>query len=419
MSVEVTRLKNGLRVVTDRIPNVETVTVGAWADVGSRCESKSENGLSHMLEHMAFKGTEKRTALDIAEEVENVGGYLNAYTSREHTTYYARLLKENLPLGVDVLSDILQHSTFAQEELDRERGVIIQEIGQAEDTPDDIVFDLMQQAAYPDQPMGRPILGTTQLVNGYSRADLAGYMSHHYKAENMAVVAAGNLEHDTFVRMVEDKFGALDAKLEKGKSAATYVGGHHQQNRSLEQVNLLFGFDGISFTDPDYYTSQVMAMIFGGGMSSRLFQEVREKRGLVYSIYAFMVSYADGGTFGIHAGTGPDQIKELIPVVADEFHKMTDRVSEQEVSRAKAQIKAGILMSLENTTSRMEQLGRQQMIYGRHVSREEILAEIEKVDVDAIKACAARLRSQSELSIGAVGPLSSMPDYDKVSGLFQ
>ncbi len=418
MSVEVTRLKNGLRVVTDRIPNVETVTVGAWTDVGSRCESAAENGLSHMLEHMAFKGTERRSALDIAEEVENVGGYLNAYTSREHTTYYARLLKEDLPLGVDVLSDILQHSTFALEELERERGVIIQEIGQAEDTPDDIVFDLMQQAAYPDQPMGRPILGTTQLVSGYSRDDLSGYMSRHYKAENMAVVAAGNLEHDEFVRMVEDQFSALDIKLEKEKTAAKYVGGHTFQNRDLEQVNLLFGFDGISFTDPDYYASQVMAMVFGGGMSSRLFQEVREKRGLVYSVYSFMASYADAGTFGIHAGTGPEQVSELIPVVAEEFQKLSQHVTDQEISRAKAQIKAAILMSLENTTSRMEQLGRQQMIYGRHVPREEILEEIERIDAGAIKDCASRLLRQSKLSLAAVGPLSSMPDYDNVSSLF-
>lgn len=418
MTVEVTTLANGLRVVTDRIFNVETVTVSTWVDVGSRCEQQSENGLSHMLEHMAFKGTTRRSALDIAEEVENVGGYLNAYTSREHTTYYARLLKEDLRLGVDVLADILQHSTFEQEELDRERGVIIQEIGQAEDTPDDVVFDLMQEAAYPAQPMGRPILGSIDLVNGYGRSDLSGYMSHHYKAENMAVTAAGNLDHALFVKMVEEHFSFLETNLDKEKVPATYVGGHKYVNRDLEQVNLLFGFDGISFIDPDYYASQVLAMVFGGGMSSRLFQEVREKRGLVYSIYAYMASYADGGTFGIHAGTGPEQVKDLIPVVASEFHKITEHISTLEVERAKAQIKAGILMSLENTTSRMEQLGRQQMIYGRHVPREEILAEIERVDAIAVMACAARLLSQSKLSIGAIGPLSGLPDYDKISALF-
>ncbi|MBT6037181.1 MAG: insulinase family protein [Kordiimonadaceae bacterium] len=418
MSVNVTTLKNGLRVVSDTLPHVESVTVGTWVDVGSRFEEKSENGLSHMLEHMAFKGTERRSALDIAEQIENVGGYLNAYTSREHTTYYARLLKEDLALGIDVLGDILQNSTFEQDELERERGVIIQEIGQAEDTPDDVVFDLMQTAAYHDQPMGRPILGTADLVNGFSRDDLSRYMAGHYKAKNMAVVAAGNLEHDEFVKMVEDNFNNLEINRDLDKHKAVYSGGENRIERDLEQVNLLFGFDGISFNDPDYYSSQVMAMVFGGGMSSRLFQEVREKRGLVYSIYSFMGSYVDGGTFGIHAGTGPDQVSELVPVVGEEFHKLCEDVTDGEVARAVAQIKAGILMSLENTTSRMEQLGRQQMIFGRHIPREETIAKIEQVDATAVMKCAARVLKGSDLSLGAIGPLDSLDEYGKIVELF-
>lgn len=418
MSVQTSTLKNGLRVVSDSIPNLETVTVGVWVDVGSRFENETENGLSHMLEHMAFKGTKKRTALDIAEEIENVGGYLNAYTSREHTTYYARLLKEDLLLGIDVLSDILQRSTFDQEELERERGVIIQEIGQAEDTPDDVVFDLLQAAAYPDQPMGRPILGTEKLVNNYSRDDLSNYMARHYKAKNMAVVAAGNLDHDEFVRMVEDHFNELQFSRDMNSDAAKYVGGENRVSRDLEQVNLLFGFDGVSFSHPEYYSSQVMSMVFGGGMSSRLFQEVREKRGLVYSIYSYMASYVDGGTFGIHAGTGSEQVNELVPVVADELKKITENVSEVEVSRAIAQLKAGILMSLESTTSRMEQLGRQQMIYGRHISREELLSEIDKVDKYAVMECAKNILTGSKLSLGANGPLKSLSSYEKISALF-
>ena len=418
MSVTVSALKNGLRVVSDTLPNLETVTVGTWVDVGSRFESASENGLSHMLEHMAFKGTRKRSAYDIAEQIENVGGYLNAYTSREHTTYYARLLKEDLELGVDVLSDILQNSTFVQDELERERGVIIQEIGQAEDTPDDVVFDLMQQAAYHDQPMGRPILGTVDLVNNFSREDLSRYMSSHYKGKNMAVVAAGNLEHKTFVKMVEDHFSDLELSREHEKVAAIYSGGEVRIERDLEQVNILFGFDGMSFSDPDYYSSQVMSMILGGGMSSRLFQEVREKRGLVYSIYSYMGSYSDAGTFGIHAGTGPDQIIELIPVIAGEIHKLTNKLGETELNRAKAQIKAGILMSLESTTSRMEQLGRQQMIFGRHITHEETLAKIDQVDTKAIMRCATRILNSGNLSLGAIGPLGKLEKYDKIEEFF-
>ena len=418
MTVEITTLANGLRVVSDFLPNVETVTIGTWVDVGSRCETTSENGLSHMLEHMAFKGTKKRDALAIAEEIEDVGGYLNAYTSREHTTYYARLLKEDLELGIDVLSDILQHSTFEQVELERERGVIVQEIGQAEDTPDDVVFDLMQTVAYPNQPLGRPILGTIELVNGFSRDDLAGYMSKHYKSEQMAVVAAGNLNHNQYVKMVEDYFGDLNFSREQIAQKPVYKGGPNYVNRELEQVNLLFGLDGVSYDDPDYYTSQVMSMVLGGGMSSRLFQEVREKRGLVYSIYSFMSSYVDSGTFGIHAGTGPDQVKELIPVVAEEMHKIAHHVSEQEVSRAKAQLKAGLLMSLESTTSRMEQLGRQQMIFNRHIPSEETLQKIEEVDARAITKCAQRIIKNSTLSLGAIGPLITLDDYDKIITLF-
>lgn len=418
MSVETTTLDNGLTVITDRLDHVETVTIGTWVDVGSRFETPSENGLSHMLEHMAFKGTHKRTALDIAQQIEDVGGYLNAYTSREHTTYYARLLKEDLRLGVDVLSDILQNSTFNQDELERERGVIIQEIGQAEDTPDDVVFDLLQSAAYPDQPMGRPILGTIDLVSNFDRDDLTSYMSGHYKAQQMAVVAAGNVNHNEFTHMVEDHFSGLQLKRDHQKEYAQYVGGESRVHRDLEQVNLLFGLNGVSFDDDQYYNSQVMSMIFGGGMSSRLFQEIREKRGLVYSIYSYMMSYIDGGTFGIHAGTGPDQVSELVPVVAQELHNMTSNVSEAEVNRAKAQLKAGILMSLENTTSRMEQLGRQQMIFGRHITREEIVANIEQVDAAAVMNFTKVLLDNSDLSLGAIGPLNTLDDYDKIAGLF-
>lgn len=418
MSVVVSTLKNGLRVVSDTIPSVETVTVGAWVDVGSRFESASENGLSHMLEHMAFKGTQKRSAYDIAEEIEDVGGYLNAYTSREHTTYYARLLKEDLELGVDVLGDILQNSTFAPEELDRERGVIIQEIGQAEDTPDDVVFDLMQQAAYHDQPMGRPILGTIDLVNNFTREDLDAYMKDHYKSENMALVAAGNLDHDAFVKMAENHFSNFGERRVCEKETAIYSGGEIRNSRDLEQVNLLFGFDGMSFDDPDYFASQVMSMIFGGGMSSRLFQEVREKRGLVYSIYSYMSSYVDSGTLGIHAGTGQNQVSELVPVIAAEFDKMRHDVSDEEVKRAKAQMKAGILMSLENTTSRMEQLGRQQMIFGRHVPHEETLEKINQVDVAGVKKCVDRILSGGKLSLGAIGPLDTLNDYDQLAKFF-
>ncbi|WP_321397629.1 pitrilysin family protein [Emcibacter sp.] len=418
MTVRISTLDNGLRVVTDTLPHVETVTVGVWTDVGSSHEQEDQNGLSHMLEHMAFKGTKRRNARDIAEEVENVGGYLNAYTSREQTTYYARLLKEDLDLGVDVLSDILQFSTFDPKELERERGVIIQEIGQANDTPDDIVFDLMQEAAYPEQAAGRPILGTIERVSNFTRDDLASYMSHHYKADEMVLVAAGNLKHDELVDMAAKKFSAIERTRPDQKEEVVYKGGARLEDKDLEQVNLIFGFDGVSFDDPDYYTAQVMSMILGGGMSSRLFQEVRENRGLVYSIYSFNQSYVDGGTFAIHAGTGPDQVGELIPVVAGEMHKLTHEVSAEEVNRARNQMKAGMMMAFENTTNRMEHLGRQMMIHGRPVPREEILEKLDEVDGIAIARYMDRLLNGGKLSLGAIGPLSSLEEYDKVAARF-
>ncbi len=418
MNCDVTTLDNGLRIVTDIIPHVETVTVGVWTDVGSRHERPEQNGLSHMLEHMAFKGTEKRNSRDIAEVVENVGGYLNAYTSREHTTYYARLLKDDLTLGLNVLADILQNSVFETKELERERGVIIQEIGQSNDTPDDIVFDHFQNAAYPDQSVGRPILGTTDLVNSFNRNALAEYMSDHYKAEQMVVVASGNIDHDSFIDQVAQEFSELGHAREVQVENATYHGGVQQDNRDLEQVNLLVGFEGVAFDDPDFYAAQTMSMILGGGMSSRLFQEIREKRGLVYSIYSFMQSYVDGGSFAIHAGTGETQVAELIPVVAEEMQKLSQSVSMAEIMRARAQMKAGLMMSLESTTSRMEQLGRQMMIFGRPIPHAEIMEKIKQVDDVSVMRYMDRMLSGNKLSLAAVGPLSHLEDYDKVATWF-
>ncbi len=418
MTADVTILDNGLRIVTDIMSHVETATVGVWTDVGSRHEQPHQNGLSHMLEHMAFKGTKTRSARDIAEAIEDVGGYLNAYTSREHTTYYARLLKEDLPLGVDVLADILQNSIFDPQELERERGVIIQEIGQANDTPDDIVFDYFQEAAFPDQSVGRPILGTIDLVNGFSRDELAGYMSDHYKAQQMVVVASGNFNKDDFIARVGASFQNLGPARDMAREKATYHGGALLDERDLEQVNLLIGFEGVPFKDPDFYAAQIMSMILGGGMSSRLFQELREKRGLVYSIYNFMQSYVDGGSFAIHAGTGPDQVKELIPVVAEEMHKLSRSVSMDEIMRARAQMRAGMMMSLESTTSRMEQLGRQMMIFGRPVPHAEIMAHINQVDDVAVMRYMDRMLDHNKLSLAAVGPLAHLGDYDKIAARF-
>lgn len=407
MDVQVTTLANGLQIVTDRMPNVETASVGAWVEVGTRDEQPEVNGISHMLEHMAFKGTKRRNAYDIAAEIEAVGGHLNAYTSRENTAYYAKVLKEDVPLAVDMIADILQHSTMEPEELERERAVIIQEIHQSHDTPDDIVFDYFQESAYPDQAMGRPVLGTAELVQSMERDTVLSYMKGHYSGSRMVFAAAGNIEHDQIVKLAENSFSNLPEKSDLKRELPTYQGGDFRDERDLEQVHLVLGVKGLSYLDDDFYTASVLSTLFGGGMSSRLFQEIREKRGMVYSIYSFLSSYADGGLFGIYAGTGGDQIKELLPLISDEMLKLADGIDEDEISRARAQLKASILMSLESTSSRCEQMARQISIYGRPMTVEETVEHIDAVNAEGLQKVAERFLS-GPLTLSAVGPCSQL-----------
>ena len=313
MTIGLSTLSNGLRIATDRIDTVDTVSLGLWVDVGTRHEPAEVNGVAHFLEHMAFKGTERRSALVIAEEIEAVGGQLNAYTSRESTAYYAKVLKEDLPLAVDILADILQHSTFASAELERERTVILQEIGQANDTPDDIVFDHFQECAYPEQAMGRPVLGRPEIIRRLDRDAVVAYQRDHYGAERMVLAAAGNLEHDRLGDLAEKLLADLPAKRAVETEVARYTGGDRREPRDLEQLHLVLGFPGPSLAEPDFYTASVLSTALGGGMSSRLFQEIREKRGLVYAIHSFVHGYRDSGLFGIYAGTGESEAAELVP----------------------------------------------------------------------------------------------------------
>ena len=414
MTTEITTLPSGLRVVTAAMPSVETVSVGAWVGVGARHEPKAINGVAHLLEHMAFKGTKRRTALQIAEEIEAVGGHINAYTGREQTAYYAKVLKEDTALAVDILSDVLQHSLFDPEELARERAVVIQEIGQAEDTPDDIVFDHFQESAYPDQGLGRPVLGTIETVNAMDSATVAGYLARHYGADNMVVAASGNLDHARIVDMVGRAFDALPARGDMAAEPARYGGAEKRDPRDLEQVHLVLGMPGVAHHDPDFWAMSVFSTLFGGGMSSRLFQEVREKRGLVYAIHSFSASYGDGGLFGIYAGTGEKEIAELVPVVCDEFKRVAEDVAEVEIQRARAQIKAGLLMSLESTGARAEQLAHQLLAFGRTFTTAELVAKIEAVDRASVARLAARLLSGTP-SLAAVGPLDRLEPLERIA----
>jgi predicted Zn-dependent peptidase len=413
MTIRVSTLANGLRVATDRIDTVDTVSLGVWVDVGTRHETAEVNGVAHFLEHMAFKGTERRSARAIAEEIEAVGGHLNAYTSRESTAYYAKVLKEDVPLALDILADILQHSSFEQEELDRERAVILQEIGQANDTPDDIVFDYFQECAYPDQAMGRPVLGRPEIIRELRRESVVTYLRDHYCARRMVLAAAGNLEHDRLFRLAETLLSDLPAERFVTTEPARYTGGERREDRDLEQLHLVLGFPGLTLGDPDYYAASVLSTAFGGGMSSRLFQEIRERRGLVYAIQSFVNGYRDGGMFGIYAGTGEEEAAELVPALCEEALRLEDGLTDVELSRAKAQMKAGLLMSLESTSARCEQLAQHLIIHGTPFDPPEVVRRIEAVDDAAIRRVVARWRLAPP-TLAALGPLSRLEDFDRL-----
>lgn len=418
MDVKVTTLKNGLRVISDPMPGLETAAVGVWVDAGARHETTAENGISHVLEHMAFKGTARRSALQIAELVESVGGHLNAYTSRDQTAYFARILKDDVPLAVDILGDILLHSSFDQTEIIREKEVIVQEIGQTYDTPDDIIFDHLQEVSYPDQPIGRSILGTVGKVRGFDRSMIAGYMKNHYLAPKMVLSASGAIDHDAVVALAEQAFDGLPATGKTDMAPAHYTGGEYREERDLEQVHYALSVPGVSYSDDDYYAAQVLSGLLGGGMSSRLFQEVREKRGLCYSVFSFSTSYTDTGTFSVYAGTGEDHIKELSHMLTDELLRTSEGIGLAEVERAKAQLKSSLLMGMESPASRSEAHARQMLIYGRVLSTSEISESIDAVTVADTQNLAGKLFFGVTPSIATLGPLKNLDSFDQIAAKF-
>lgn len=418
MCVTVSRLDNGLTVVSDHMSHVKTVSLGLWVKAGARFETEPLNGISHFLEHMFFKGTQSRTATDIAEQIEDVGGSINAYTGREITAYYVKMLKEHANLGLDILADVLRRSTFPEEEMLREKDVVLQEISQSLDTPEDVLFDLFQNAAFPDHPLGRPILGTADHVKSLTRETLSSYARTHYTPERMVLAAAGNIDHDTLLKQAEDLFGDMMPGTDQiDPPTARFKGGSKTEARPLEQLQFALGFEGLNHADPDYYAAAAMTTALGGGMSSRLFQEIREKRGLVYSVYSFATGYTDSGLFGIYAGTAPDACAELVPALCDELIKATDGFTEQETTRACTQIKAGILMSLESTSARCEQLARHIFVYGRPLPLEEITAKIDALAPADLTRVARRIFREKPI-VTAVGDLSALEDFQATDNRF-
>ncbi len=411
MTVDVTRLKNGLTIATDRINGVESAALGVWVGTGARAETASTNGVAHLLEHMAFKGTSRRSAADIAAEIEDVGGHLNAYTSKEITAYYARVLKEDISLALDILADILKNSVFDSVELDREREVILQEIGQAADTPEDVAHDAFQAAAYPGQPVGRPILGAPEIIRTIPRAAIVDYMSSRYKPGSMVLSAAGAVDHGQLVALAENLFGDIAPGHAPETEPAVYRGGEERIIKPSEQAHVFFGLPGPHFGAADYYAGHVLSALYGGGMSSRLFQEIREKRGLCYSIYSFMSSMSDSGMFGIYAGTDGTQAGQALRVAIDELKSVANGPTKAETDRAKAQLRASILMSRESTSTRAEQLAQQLIIHGRPVTPEEVRAKVDDVDRTAIASIAGKALS-GPATLSLVGPVENVPNVE-------
>lgn len=408
-----TTLDNGFRVLSRQLPGVRTAAVGVWVDVGTRHEPAELNGVAHLLEHMAFKGTRRRTARQIAEAIEAVGGSLNAWTSREHTAFHARVLAADLPLAVELLADILTEPLFDEQELAKERDVVLQEIGQVEDTPDDLVFDLLQEAAFPDQPLGRSVLGPPEIVARLSRAALEGFLATHYVPSRMVLAAAGAVEHEELVELGRRWFGARPPGPARPPEPARYRGGIRIERRELEQVHLCLALEAVSSHDPDYWAAQVFAVALGGGMSSRLFQEARENRGLCYAIDAVASSYADTGLLSIYAGTGAEQLDELLEVVVAECRGLAHDPDPAEIGRAKAQLRAGLLMSLESCAAVADGIARQLLVHGRTIPVDEMLAKIEAVDEEAIRRVGERLFARgSPTTSAAIGELDALPSLD-------
>lgn len=413
MTAHLTILPNGLRVLTDTVTSVESVALGAYFGVGTRNEEMSQNGIAHLVEHMMFKGTPTRTAQDIAMSIESIGGHMNAYTSREVTGYHFHLLKDHVALGVEVLADMLQNATIDPTELERERQVIIQEIGMENDSPDDLVFDHYQTTAYPNQTLGAPVLGTADIVAKMPRDAIQAYIKRHYTPGNMVISAAGNIAHDDFVALVQKHFTHLPPDHTSAPEPARFVGGDHRTPKDLEQAHVLLGFQGVRRSDPRYYSAVALSHILGGGMSSRLFQEIREKRGLAYNVYAFHSSHADDGQFAVYAGTGPDRLDEYMTALCAELKNIASNVTEAEVARTRVQLKSSLLMGREGMTTRADQNAKYLLFHGRVLDTDHLRRQIDAISLTTVCELARQFFAGTPV-MAAIGPIKKLPSYDVI-----
>ncbi|MDO9490031.1 MAG: pitrilysin family protein, partial [Sphingomonadaceae bacterium] len=391
MTPAVTTLANGLRVVSYATPGAETAALGLYADTGSRFESANVNGIAHLFEHMVFKGTTTRSARAIAEQIEDVGGQLNAYTARDMTAFHARVLGDDVPLAFELIADLVRAPRFDDDDLAREKEVVLSELGEARDTPDDIVFDHLQEAAYPDQPLGRSILGSEETLAPIEAADLRGWLDAQFRGPSCVLAAAGKVDHETLVHMAEALLGDLPDGAQPGGERASYAGGIRHDRRKFEQTHLTFGYEAAAHRGADYYPLTLFATAAGGGMSSRLFQELREERGLAYSVYSTMTSYADTGLFSVYVAAANANAARAGALGIQVLGECAAGLDEAELARAKAQLKAGLLMSLEGCAGQAEYIARQMMIYGAPVPPSDVVARVDACTVDEVRAAAQRM----------------------------
>ena len=402
-----TRLPNGVRVVSESLADLPSVTAGIWVENGSRYERPEQAGISHFLEHLFFKGTERRTAAGIAEEMDAVGGMTNAFTGKEYTCYYAKVLREHLPLALDLLADIFTHSTFPAEEVERERSVIIQEISQAEDTPDDYVHELFNAAFWPGHPLARPIAGTPETVSGLHREHFLSFLEARYRPDRILITAAGSVTHDELLAVVEQQFGGLSGTAVPVDGVPpTHQAGVSVHEKDLEQVHVFLGTPGIAHVDADRYAAHLLIMALGGGMSSRLFQEIRERRGKAYTVYSSLSPYVDAGYVGTYVGTSAEWVREVVEIIrAEQRRTAREGLTAAELTRVKNQTKGSMLLSLETSDSRMFRIAKNMIHFGRNVPLAEVAAAIDAVTNDDILRVAQRVFPASSFGLTVLGDM--------------
>ena len=410
--IRVTTLTNGFRIATDSMPGLESAYVGLWVGAGGRHETAQQNGIAHFLEHMAFKGTATRSQRQIAETIEDVGGYLNAYTSNDTTAYYARVLRADVPLALDVIADITLNPAFDTREIEVERGVILQEIGQMLDTPDDVVFEWLEETAFPGQPLGRSILGSSERVGAFQAADFRAFVGQHYVPGQMILSASGAVDHDSIVAQATALFGGLAVRPLSTFEPGRFANGERRQIEDLEQVHVAFALETGGWRDPDLYVGQIYANLMGGGMSSRLFQKLREDHGLCYTVQAQSTAHEDCGLITVYAGTGSAEIDGLCTMTMDEFARAADTLTEAEVARARTQMRAGLLMGLESPWNRAERMARMLHVWGRIPEPAEMVEKIDAVTLERTRGFAAKLAGQGRMAMALYGPGDAAPSVD-------